>query len=69
MHSSYIKTIYNDKEEIINNIFIIYVELLLDDINHPALAQEWKLNLDATAYEKELNDKVNKPSDKINLSS
>ena len=39
LHSSYIKTKYNDKKEIINNNFITYVEPLLDDINHPALIQ------------------------------
>ena len=38
------------KEEIINNTFITYVELFLEDINHPALLQERKLNLYAAAY-------------------
>ena len=52
LNSSYNQTLYNDKQEIINNTFIIYVEPLLDDINHPALVQEWKLNLDTVAYEK-----------------
>ena len=33
------------------NIFSEYVEPLLKDINHPALLQEWKLNIDAAAYE------------------
>ena len=37
---------------------------MLDDINHPALVQEWKLNIDAAAYEKQLDAKVNRPSDK-----
>ena len=36
---SYIQTKYNDKEKIINNTLITYVESLLDDINHPALIQ------------------------------
>ena len=39
LHSSYIQTKYNDKEKIINNTFITYVEPLLYDINHPALIQ------------------------------
>ena len=34
------------------NIFSAYVVPLLKDINHPALLQEWKLNLDAESYEK-----------------
>ena len=49
-HSSYMQTIYNDKQESINNIFVTYVEPLLDNINHPALVEEWKLNLDNAAY-------------------
>ena len=54
LHSYYIQTIYSGKEEIINNVFIKYFETLLDDINHPELVQEWKLNHDAAAYEKNL---------------
>ena len=37
---------------ITNNTLITYVKHLLEDINHPALSQEWKLNLDDAAYEK-----------------
>ena len=33
------------------NIFSAYVVPLLKDINNPAFLQEWKLNLDAGAYE------------------
>ena len=47
-HYSYIQREYNDKNETIINIFSEYVEPLLKDINHPALLQEWKINLDAT---------------------
>ena len=46
-HSSYIQTEFNDKKEMIINIFSEYVEPLLKDINHPTLIQEWKLHLDA----------------------
>ena len=46
------------------NIFIAYVEPLLKDINHPALLQEWKLNLDDAAYEKNIDANLYKPSDK-----
>ena len=41
-----------------------YVEPLLDDINHTALVKERKINLDAVAYEKILDAKVNITSDK-----
>ena len=54
LHYSYIKTKYNNKEKIINNNLITYVEALLNDINHYALIQEWKLILDATAYQEEI---------------
>ena len=62
LYSSYIQTIYKYKEESINNIFITYVEPLLDDINHPELVEEWKINIYAVAYDKQLDSKVNKPS-------
>ena len=52
LHSSYNQTKYIGEEEIIHNIFSTYVEPLLNYINHPALVQEWKLNIDAPAYEK-----------------
>ena len=37
---------------------------MLDNYNHPALVKEWKRNLDAAAYEKELDVKANKTLDK-----
>ena len=64
LHYSYIQTGYNDKEEITNNTFVKYDEPLLNYINHPALIQEWKLNLYASAYEKKIDSGVYKPSDK-----
>ena len=45
-------------------IFSAYVVPLLKDINHPALLQEWKLNIDATAYENNIYANISKPSDK-----
>ena len=42
----------NDKKEMIMNIFSEYVVPPLKYINNPALLQDWKLNLDAVAYEK-----------------
>ena len=52
LHSSYNQTKYIGEEEIIHNIFNTYVKPLLNYINHPELVQEWKLNIDAPAYEK-----------------
>ena len=51
LYSSYNQTKYIGKYEIIHNIFSSYVKPLLNYINHPALVQEWKLNIDAPAYE------------------
>ena len=64
LHYSYIQTEYNDKEEIINNTFITYVEPLLNYINNPALIQEWKLNPDAAAYKNKIDANVHKLSTK-----
>ena len=40
------------------NIFSAYVVPLLKYINHPALIQEFKLNLDAAAYEKHIDANI-----------
>ena len=64
LHSSYIQTEFNDKKKMIINIFSSYVKHLLEDINHPELLQEWKLNLDAAVYEINIDANMSKPSDK-----
>ena len=46
------------------SIFSAYVVTLLKYINHPALLQEWKLNLDALAYENNIDANMSKPSEK-----
>ena len=51
LHSSYSQKIIAE-DEIIHNILSAYVEPLLNYINHPALVQGCKLNLDAPVYEK-----------------
>ena len=51
-HSSYNQTKYIGEEEIIHNILSKYVEPLLNYINHLAFVQEWKINIDDPAYEK-----------------
>ena len=43
-------------------IFSAYIVPLLKDINHPALLLEWKLYLDAAAYENDIDDNIFKPS-------
>ena len=45
------------------NIFSTYVVPLLKDINYPTLIQERKLNLDAVAYERNIDANLSKPSD------
>ena len=52
LYSSYNQTKYIGEEEIIHNIFNTYVKPLLNYINNPESVQEWKLNIDAPAYEK-----------------
>ena len=39
----------------IDELFDEYHIPLLNDIDHPALIEEWKRNIDAAAYEKYLN--------------
>ena len=46
------------------NIISAYVVPLLKDINNTALIQDWKLNLDAEAYERNIDANVSKTSDK-----
>ena len=43
------------------NIFSENVVLLLKYINHTLLIQEWKLNLDATAYENNIDANMSRP--------
>ena len=64
LNNSYIQTEYNDKEEILNNTIITYVEPVLNYINCYTLIQEWKINLDAAAYEKKIDANVYKLSAK-----
>ena len=43
------------------NIFSAYVLPLLKDVIHRAFLQEWKINLDAAAYEKNIDPNLSKP--------
>ena len=50
--------------KMIINIFSEYFLPLLKYINHLELHQEWKLNINAAAYEKNIYANLSKPSDK-----
>ena len=45
-------------------IFSTYVAPQIKEIHHPALLQEWKLDLDAVEYEKNMIANMYKPSEK-----
>ena len=45
-------------------IFSTYVAPQIEEIHHPALLQEWKLNIDAAEYEKYMKDNMYKSSEK-----
>ena len=62
MHLLYQQDFYKDRQKVIDEIFIEYLVLIMDDLDHPALIEEWKQNLDAAAYEKNLNQYVKIPS-------
>ena len=46
------------------NIFSAYVVPLLKYTNHPEFLQEWKINPDYAAHERNIDDNMSKPSDK-----
>ena len=60
----YIQTESNDKNKMIINIFSAHGVPLLKYINHQALLQEWKLNLDASDYQRNIDANMYKPYDK-----
>ena len=63
-HSSYIRIGFNDEKDMIINIFGAYVEPLLKDINYPEFLQEWKLNIDAAEYIRNIDANLYKYSKK-----
>ena len=52
MHLIYKQYYYKDKQKEIYELFIEYIVLIMEDLDHPALIEEWKQNLDTAAYEK-----------------
>ena len=61
---SYIQIKLNDRKEEIINILCAFVELLIKEINHPALLQEHKLNADAAECEINIDANLYKTSEK-----
>ena len=39
----------------------------MDNFNHPAVIEEWKQNLDADTYNKNLNQDLELPSNRKNI--
>ena len=60
----YKQNFYHDKQNEIDILFDEYNVPLLDDLDHPALIEEWKQNLDAAFYEKNSNKGIDLPSKK-----
>ena len=52
MYLIYKQDFYIDKQKGIYKLFIEYLVPIMDDIDHPALIEEWKQKFDAAAYEK-----------------
>ena len=50
-----------------STIFNTYVTPQIKEINHPEFLQEWKLNIDAAEYEKNMKTNMYKLSEKRNL--
>ena len=69
LHFIYKQNFYNDKQKKVNEIFYQYHINLLNDLDHPALVEEWKKNIDADTYENNSNQGVKLPSKKKNVSS
>ena len=52
MHLIYKQDYYKYKQEEIYDLFIEYLVSIMNDIDHPALIEEWKQNIDAADYGK-----------------
>ena len=48
-------------------IFNTYFKPQINEINHPAFLQEWKLSIDSAEYEKYIEANMYKPSEEKNL--
>ena len=59
---TYKQDLYINKEKDICDLFLECLVSFIDDIEHPALIDEWKQDIDAAAYEKNLYKDVKLPS-------
>ena len=50
-NSSYSTDNFNNQKEAMEKLFSTYVTPKINEIYHPAIIQEWKLNIDAAEYE------------------
>ena len=60
----YQQIFYHDKQKEMNALFDKYQISLFKNIDHLALIQEWKQNLDAAAYEKNVHQEIKIPPKK-----
>ena len=59
MHIIYKQDFYKNKEKEIGDLFLEYLVPVIGDLDHPYLIKEWKQNIYAAAYEKNLYRDVN----------
>ena len=61
MHILYKQDLNKNKEKGIYDLFLEYLVPVTNNIEHPALIEEWRQNIDASAYEKYLYKDVRLP--------
>ena len=54
MYIIYKQNLYNNKEKEVYYLFPEYLVPVMDNIEHPALIEEWEQNIDANDYEKSI---------------
>ena len=54
-HSFYSTENYNNHKEAMDILFSTYITPTIKEIYHPEIIQEWKLNIDAEEYEKNMS--------------
>ena len=61
IHMTYKQDFNKTKEKEIDDFFLEYLVPVMEDVEYPALIEEWIQNLDAAAYEKYLYKYVKLP--------
>ena len=54
-HSLYSTENYNDQTKAMDRLFSTYITPKIKEIYNPEIIQEWKLNIDAAEYEKNMS--------------